>query len=130
MRRIPRSRLFLFLAAVVLTVTIYTFIRQQFVTVEGEDELAVVEELYMLIGEQSVYDLESKELIEGALRGMASAIKDPYSSYYSKEEAKVQKASLAGEKVGIGIEISETNGKFIIVSPVKSSPAEKAGIRP
>ena len=36
MRRIPRSRLFLFLAAVVLTVTIYTFIRQQFVTVEGE----------------------------------------------------------------------------------------------
>ena len=130
MRRIPRSRLFLFLAAVVLTVTIYTFIRQQFVTVEGEDELAVVEELYMLIGEQSVYDLESKELIEGALRGMASAIKDPYSSYYSKEEAKVQRASLAGEKVGIGIEISETNGKFIIVSPVKSSPAEKAGIRP
>lgn len=132
MRRIPKSRLFLFLSLTVLAVVIYTFIRQQFITVEveGEDELAVVEELYTLIEEQSVYDLDSKELIEGALRGMASAIEDPYSSYYSKEEAKIQKASLAGEKVGIGIEISEMDGKFIIVSPVKSSPAEKAGIRP
>ncbi|WP_431029214.1 S41 family peptidase [Lysinibacillus sp. LZ02] len=130
MRRIRKSRLFFFLACIVLAVVIYTFVRQQVVTVEGASDLDVVEELYTLIEEQSVYDLDSGTIVEGALRGMASAIKDPYSSYYSKEEAAIHKASLAGEKVGIGVEIAEKNGKFIVVSPVKSSPAEKAGIRP
>lgn len=130
MRRIPKSRLFLFLAFTVLAVTIYTAVRHQFVSVEGTSELEVVEELYSLIEEQSVYELESGTLVEGALRGMASAIDDPYSTYYSKEEAAIHKASLAGEKVGIGIEMSEKNGKFLVISPVKSSPAEKAGIRP
>lgn len=130
MRRIPKSRLFLFLAFTVLAVTIYTAIRHQFTPVEGASELEVVEELYTLIEEQSVYDLDSGALVEGALRGMASAIEDPYSTYYSKEEAAIHKASLAGEKVGIGIEMSESNGKFLVISPVKSSPAEKAGIRP
>ena len=131
MRRIPKSRLFLFLAFTVLAVTVYTAVRQQFTPpVEGASELEVVEELYTLIGEQSVYELDSKTLVEGALRGMASAIDDPYSTYYSKEEAAIQKASLSGEKVGIGIELSEKKGKFLVISPVKSSPAEKAGIRP
>lgn len=130
MRRIPKSRLFLFLAFTVLAVTIYTAIRHQFTPAEGASELEVVEELYALIEEQSVYDLDSGALVEGALRGMASAIDDPYSTYYSKEEAAIHKASLAGEKVGIGIEMSENNGKFLVISPVKSSPAEKAGIRP
>ncbi|MFF5996779.1 S41 family peptidase [Lysinibacillus sp. KU-BSD001] len=130
MRRIRKSRLFFFLAFIVLAAVIYTFVRQQVVTVEGASDLDVVEELYTLIEEQSVYDLDSGTIVEGALRGMASAIKDPYSSYYSKEEAAIQKASLAGEKVGIGVEIAEKNGKFIVISPVKSSPAEKAGIRP
>jgi carboxyl-terminal processing protease len=120
----------LFLAFTVLAVTIYTVVRHQFVSVEGASELEVVEELYSLIEEQSVYELESGMLVEGALRGMASAIEDPYSTYYSKEEAAIHKASLAGEKVGIGIEMSEKNGKFLVISPVKSSPAEKAGIRP
>lgn len=36
---------------------------------------------------------------------------------------------LAEERVGIGIELTENKGKFIVVSPVRSSPAEKAGMR-
>lgn len=94
------------------------------------EELSVVDELYTLISQQSVYDTSSNVLVEGALRGMASAIKDPYSTYYSEQEAAIHRQSLASERVGIGVELAETHGKFVIISPVKDSPAEKAGVRP
>lgn len=88
-----------------------------------------INEAMHLIEEKSVYSTKKEALIEGALRGMADAIKDPYSTYYSKEEAEQHRQMLAEERVGIGIELTEKNGKFIVVSPVRSSPAEKAGMR-
>ncbi|MBB4824495.1 carboxyl-terminal processing protease [Sporosarcina luteola] len=90
----------------------------------------VIDEAYKLIQENAVYQVEGDKLIEGALRGMADVINDPYSTYLSKEEAASHRESLAGERVGIGAEITRSNGKFIIVAPVKGSPAEKAGLLP
>lgn len=92
-------------------------------------EVDSINEAMNLIEEKSVYSTKKDALVEGALRGMADAIKDPYSTYYSKEEAEQHRQMLAEERVGIGIELSENNGKFIIVSPVRSSPADKAGMR-
>lgn len=88
-----------------------------------------IDEALNLIQNQSVYNPKKEVLVEGALRGMADAIKDPYSTYYTKEEAAQHKQMLAEERVGIGIELTESNGKFVVVSPVRSSPAEKAGMR-
>nr|WP_255731269.1 S41 family peptidase [Solibacillus sp. MA9] len=93
-------------------------------------DFAVVNELHDLITTETVYDITSEKLVEGALRGMADAINDPYSTYYTEQEAAFHKQTLASERVGIGVELSEVNGKFIVVAPVKASPAEKAGIRP
>lgn len=93
-------------------------------------DVSVIDQAYSLITQKSVYGTKEEELIEGAIRGMANAIQDPYSTYYTEKEAALHKQSLAGQRVGIGIEIAEKNGKFIVVAPVKSSPAEKAGIRP
>lgn len=92
--------------------------------------IPVIDQAFTLIKEKSVFDTKDEELIEGALRGMTEAIKDPYSTYYTEKEAAIHRQSLAGQRVGIGIEITEKDGRFIVVSPVKSSPAEKAGIRP
>ncbi|MFJ7981874.1 S41 family peptidase [Lysinibacillus xylanilyticus] len=92
-------------------------------------EVDSIDEAMNLIEEKSVYSTKKDALVEGALRGMADAIKDPYSTYYSKEEAEQHRQMLAEERVGIGIELSESNGKFIVVSPVRSSPADKAGMR-
>ncbi|MBM7607941.1 carboxyl-terminal processing protease [Lysinibacillus composti] len=97
---------------------------------KGSSSFPVIDQAYSLITEKSVYGPKEDVLIEGALRGMANAIKDPYSTYYTEKEAALHRQTLAGQRVGIGIEITEKNGKFIVVSPVKSSPAEKAGIRP
>ncbi|WP_396631508.1 hypothetical protein [Lysinibacillus sp. D4B1_S16] len=40
-------------------------------------------EAITLIEEKSVYSTKKDALVEGALRGMADAIRDPYSTYYS-----------------------------------------------
>lgn len=92
-------------------------------------EVDSINEALQLIEKKSVYSTKKEELVEGALRGMADAIKDPYSTYYTKEEAEQHRQMLAEERVGIGIELTENKGKFIVVSPVRSSPAEKAGMR-
>ena len=90
----------------------------------------VIDEAFNVIKKQGVYPVDGDMLIEGALRGMADVIGDPYSTYLSQEEAAAHKESLAGERIGIGAEITRSNGKFIIVAPVKGSPAEKAGLQP
>ncbi len=90
----------------------------------------VIDEAYGLIQENAVYPVDGDRLIEGALRGMADIIGDPYSTYLSEEEAASHRESLAGEKVGIGAEITRSGGRYIIVAPIKGSPAEKAGLQP
>ncbi len=90
----------------------------------------VIDEAFGVIKEKGVYPVDEELLIEGALRGMADVIGDPYSTYLSKDEAVAHKESLAGERIGIGAEITRTNGKFIIVAPVKGSPSDKAGLQP
>ena len=90
----------------------------------------VIDEAYGLIQENAVYPVDGDRLIEGALRGMADVIGDPYSTYLSEEEAASHRESLAGEKVGIGAEITRSGGRYIIVAPIKGSPAEKAGLQP
>lgn len=93
-------------------------------------DIKVIDEAFTIIKEKSVYGPSDQTIVEGALRGMADSLKDPYSTYYNQKEAALHKQTLAGQRVGIGIEIAERNGKFIVIAPVKSSPAEKAGIRP
>lgn len=128
-----KSRFFLLLAAVCLIIAGFIFWQSSRPSKIGDthvSDVAVIDQAYSLIKENSVYGTKESALIEGAIRGMASAIQDPYSTYYTEKEAALHKQSLAGQRVGIGIEITEKDGKFIVVSPVKSSPAEKAGIRP
>ena len=90
----------------------------------------MIDEAFSIIQEGAYIQSMGDMLTEGALRGMADVIGDPYSTYLTKDEAAAHKESLAGERIGIGAEITRSNGKFIIVAPVKSSPADKAGLRP
>lgn len=100
------------------------------VEVVSKDAFDVIDEAYDLIQHEGVHPVDGNALIEGALRGMADVIEDPYSTYLTKEEALAHRESLASERVGIGAEITRSNGKFIIVAPVKGAPADDAGLQP
>lgn len=129
-----QNRYFL-LFSIIFFIIISFFVWQKWNAAKKEgsqdvSDIKVIDEAFTIIKEKSVYGPSDQALVEGALRGMAESLKDPYSTYYNQKEAALHKQTLAGQRVGIGIEIAEKNGKFIVIAPVKSSPAEKAGIRP
>lgn len=75
-------------------------------------------------------NVDQKKLINGAINGMVQSLGDPYSDYMSNDEAKNFQNSISSSFEGIGAEIQEKDGHIIIVSPIKGSPAEKAGLKP
>lgn len=74
--------------------------------------------------------VNQQKLINGAINGMVEALGDPFSSYMSKDEANNFKNSISSSFEGIGAEIQEKDNHIVIVSPIKGSPAEKAGLKP
>jgi carboxyl-terminal processing protease len=65
----------------------------------------------------------------GALRGLAYGL-DPYSSYLTAEQVKDFQANRNNTKrAGIGAELSQVSGYLYLISVVKGSPAEKAGLK-
>lgn len=82
-----------------------------------------------VIMDKYVGDVSESELIEGAIMGMLQKLDDPYSVYMDKESSQQFKDSLGSSFQGIGAEVTQQDGKTIIVSPIKNSPAEKAGLK-
>jgi carboxyl-terminal processing protease len=74
--------------------------------------------------------VNQQKLINGAINGMVESLGDPYSDYMSNDEAKNFHSSISSSFEGIGAEIQEKDGHILIVSPIKGSPAEKAGLKP
>jgi carboxyl-terminal processing protease len=75
-------------------------------------------------------EVDQDTLINGAINGMVEALDDPYSDYMDTSEAKGFHDSISSSFEGIGAEIQEHDGYIMIVSPIKDSPAEKAGLKP
>ncbi|MEK5038580.1 lmo1851 family serine protease [Sporosarcina sp. FSL K6-3457] len=75
-------------------------------------------------------DIDETAIIDGAINGMIDALGDPYSDYLNVKEARQLHESISSSFEGIGAEIQEKNGYINVVSPIKNSPAERAGILP
>lgn len=95
-----------------------------------ENHMEKVVQAFQLIKGNYVEEVEEEQLVEGAIQGMLTTLDDPYSVYMNKEKAEQFNQALDSSFEGIGAEISVNDGKIVIVSPLKDSPAEKAGIKP
>lgn len=74
--------------------------------------------------------LNDQNQVYGAIKGMVSALNDPYTVYMNPDETKEFDQSLSGELEGIGAELTVRDQALVVVSPLKNSPAEKAGLLP
>lgn len=82
--------------------------------------------------QKSYYDgskLTLKKLEYGAVRGFVSAIDDPYTVFMDPEESKEFGDDLSGTLEGIGAELDVKEGRLTVVTPLKNSPAQAAGIK-
>jgi len=64
----------------------------------------------------------------GALRGLAGGL-DPYSSFLTADQVKEYQAGKLNTKAGIGAEFSQVSLYLYVVSVVKGSPADVAGLK-
>jgi len=75
-------------------------------------------------------NLDNQDLVRGAISGMFYSLGDDYTVFMPPSDAKKFSEDISGEFSGIGAEIGIRDGQLVIVSPMKDSPAEKAGLRP
>lgn len=116
-----------------LTIFALTFGEQKVVEVKIPVERPEFERLYDAydaLQEKYFEDVNEEDVVYGAINGMFDALGDPYSDYMNKEEASSFNENLSSSFQGIGAEIQERNGYIMIVSPIKNTPAEKAGLQP
>ena len=73
--------------------------------------------------------LTDTKLFYGALAGMVAGLEDPYSIFMNPELAQEFNNELEGTFDGIGAEIGIRNNKLVIVAPLASTPADRAGLK-
>jgi len=73
--------------------------------------------------------INEKEMFYGAIRGMVSALGDPYTVFMDPKMAQDFENDLAGTFEGIGAEIGIRDEILTIIAPLEGTPAEKAGLR-
>ncbi|MFN6963953.1 MAG: S41 family peptidase [Pyrinomonadaceae bacterium] len=91
-------------------------------------QLRIFESVLQHIQNDYVDDPNMEKVRLGALRGLAGGL-DPYSSYLTAEQVKDYQAGKFNTKAGIGAEFGEVSAYLYVVSVVKGSPADTAGIR-
>src|SRR3989344_2516257 len=69
------------------------------------------------------------ELTYGAIRGMVSAVGDPYTVFLEPSENKVVEEDLQGSFEGVGIQIGFRGTQLAVIAPLPGSPAEKVGVK-
>lgn len=72
---------------------------------------------------------EAKTLVDGAAEGMVASLGDPYSVYMTGEKGEQFVQSYEDHFVGIGVEIRQEDGEFVIDKIIKGTPASKSGLK-
>ena len=77
-------------------------------------------------------NIDEDKAIEGAIEGYVSALGDQYTEYIPKSEMEEYTQNLMGNYVGIGIYMAQNtkDNTIVVLTPIKYSPAEEAGILP
>lgn len=71
----------------------------------------------------------NQEKIYGAMQGLVNSLGDPYTVYFPPEETEMFESDIAGSFGGVGMEVGKKENTLTVISPIKDSPAEKAGIK-
>ena len=73
--------------------------------------------------------LKTQDQVYGATKGLVESLDDAYTVFMSPKENAEFEESLQGEFEGIGAEIAIREDQLTVVTPLKGSPAEKAGLK-
>ncbi len=73
--------------------------------------------------------IDRQKLIYGAVTGMVKALGDPHTVFFPPVQARQFQEDVRGNFGGIGAEIGIRKDILTVISPLKGSPAERAGLK-
>ena len=118
---------------IVAVVAIATIVPLLSFTKDDDDDFELIKNLEIFhtlmrdIRVMYVEETSSGELIHTAINKMLETL-DPYTVYYPESLVEDVMMMNTGEYAGIGANIEEVKGQYIISSIYKDSPADKAGL--
>lgn len=84
--------------------------------------------------------IDPNKLFYGAISGMVSSLKDPYTVFLPPEQQKSTKEELNGSFEGVGIQLGFNEVKtavdgtgdrrLVVIAPLEGTPAKRVGIQP
>ncbi|MDA0790654.1 MAG: S41 family peptidase [Proteobacteria bacterium] len=92
------------------------------------NELRVFAEAFNRVSSAYVEEINDKELLESAIRGMLSQL-DPHSAYLDQDSFSSLQETTTGNYGGLGLEVGLEDGFVRVISPMDDTPADKAGLR-
>lgn len=92
----------------------------------------VLRTIYQLLDQDYLYHekLDAPKAMDKSIDTFVKSLNDPYTVYMPPSQSVNFQNQLKGELEGIGANIEQTGGLLMIVSPLRGSPAEKAGLQP
>lgn len=82
------------------------------------------------IDEYYIGEIDEQKVLDETIKGYVNGLDDEYSEYMTSSEWEEFQADALGNYVGIGIYMStDENNNVVVVSPIKDTPAEIAGLK-
>jgi len=92
------------------------------------EDIRSLSEVFGKIKQNYVEEIDDKELLENAIRGLLSGL-DPHSAYLDKKAFTDLREGTSGEFGGLGIVVGMKDGFVNVISPIDDTPAERAGVK-
>ena len=95
------------------------------------DNFRKLSRVLKILEEDYLFDYDIEKLEDGAIKGMLSALKEPYTSYFNVEQTEEFLTETEGEYDGVGmyLTIDTTKNMPVVLLPIKNSPAAEEGIK-
>ncbi|KKR79444.1 MAG: Carboxyl-terminal protease [Candidatus Nomurabacteria bacterium GW2011_GWA2_40_9] len=100
-------------------------------TVSSEADFSSFWKTWNAINEKypNASEVTNQERVYGAISGLVDSLNDPYSVFFTPEEAKSFEEDIAGNFSGVGMEVGIKDKILTVIAPLKDTPAYKAGIK-
>jgi carboxyl-terminal processing protease len=95
-----------------------------------EEQLGVFWEAWRIIEREFYGELPTpQEMTYGAIQGVVKTLNDPHTAFVDAAHAELLNDDMLGRFEGIGAVVEIREGQFVIISPLRGTPAERAGLR-
>lgn len=98
-------------------------------TTAYQSDLDLFQRVFNIVKTEYYKKEPNGKLIDGAIDGMLKALKDPYTRRLKNDHYQDLEEETSGKFSGVGMYLGTMDHKIIVISPIKDTPADAAGIK-